>query len=387
VKAKRAAIIRNIDRHHLFRINFDNGERRHFTKVCDDRTAQEILQKIENRIALGTFDIADFTFIKDKSIQLFPFTQEYLIHREQLVSIGKLSKKTLEHDFYALKLFVQFTGKTKSIGQITVNDINDFISHLLNSAKTFYGTTYAPKSVNSYIGHIQGSFNWATEQGYVRENVFRQIKPLKIKIQKHIFTIDEIKVIRAALERSRQRWKLDIFNLALWTGARRAELLNLKHDDIVIQQSPTAGTIHLLKLTGKGDKSRLIPLGDHALALIQDRQRILQDENIIKTIVNSSLPQCYDRYLARAQAGYLFFEIISNGIISRAFLDILRRLRIPGKFHDLRKSFATYALQDGMTLEAVKATLGHADIRTTQQIYTEITLEKLAMENMRRKEQ
>lgn len=386
MKAKRAAIIRSIDKHHLFRINYDNGERRHFTKLCDDKTAQEILSKIQNRIALGTFEIADFTFVKEKSINILAFCKDYLSHREKLTEIGKLSKQTLEHDLQSIKLFIKFTGKTKSISQIAISDIDSFIAYLLNSQKTIYGKPYSPASINSYLGHIQGAWSWAAEQGYIRENIFRSIQPLKTKIQKHIFSLDEISAIRTELSRLPQRWKLDIFNLALWTGARRAELINIKRDDIVIQNSSTAGKIHLLKLTGKGDKTRFVPLGDHALATVRDRLRILQDQIAIKTIADLSQSQIYEKYLERAQAGYLFFEIIDKNTITHTFREVLRKLKIPGKFHDLRKSFASYALQDGMTIEAVKSVLGHSDIRTTQQVYTEITLEKLAVESQRRRE-
>ncbi|MDG2124002.1 MAG: tyrosine recombinase XerC [Verrucomicrobiales bacterium] len=136
------------------------------------------------------------------------------------------------------------------------------------------------------------------------------------------------------------------------TGLRLAELVSLNVEDIDVFGETT-------RVTGKGNKERMVPLGSHALKALQ-------------------------RYRAEARVGAegpLFLSKLRRRITTRAVSDLLRKYLeksdIPLKIspHKLRHSFATHLLDNGADLRSVQALLGHASLSTTQ-IYTHVSAER-----------
>jgi len=117
--------------------------------------------------------------------------------------------------------------------------------------------------------------------------------------------------------------------------------------------------------TGKGNKQRIIPMGDVAL-------------NKIKTYLETARAK-----LTRGQASdRIFLNRSGNGLTRQGFWKLLRKyVRRAGMKrsispHMLRHSFATHLLERGADLRSVQAMLGHADLSTTQ-IYTQVTRHRL----------
>jgi integrase/recombinase XerD len=145
------------------------------------------------------------------------------------------------------------------------------------------------------------------------------------------------------------------------TGVRVSELVGLPVGDANLN----AGFV---RVTGKGKKTRLVPLGEAAREAI-------------------------DRYLAEVRPGWartdddaLFLTERGRRMTRQGFWKLLRGyaraagVRLPtGEVspHKLRHSFATHLVERGADLRAVQAMLGHADIATTQ-IYTHVQTERLA---------
>lgn len=117
---------------------------------------------------------------------------------------------------------------------------------------------------------------------------------------------------------------------------------------------------------GKGDKERLVPVGDQALALLR---RYLQESRPI--------------FDPRGRAREMFLSQRGKGMTRQNFWQRLRHhakiagIRTKVSPHVLRHSFATHLLEHGADLRALQAMLGHADISTTQ-IYTHVTRARLA---------
>lgn len=143
------------------------------------------------------------------------------------------------------------------------------------------------------------------------------------------------------------------------TGMRVSELLNLRIHDV----NPEAGFV---LVRGKGDKERMIPLGEKAADAVRNYQ---QDGR---------------PHLGQATATDLLFpgRRPRQPLTRQGFWKNFRRLAlaagIEGQLspHTLRHSFATHLLEHGADLRAVQALLGHADITTTQ-IYTHVSRERL----------
>ncbi|MDP3876805.1 MAG: site-specific tyrosine recombinase XerD [Methylobacter sp.] len=142
------------------------------------------------------------------------------------------------------------------------------------------------------------------------------------------------------------------------TGLRVSELVNLKFEQISFRQG-------VVRITGKGNKERLVPVGEEAMAwlgnyMIQARKSILGER----------------------QCDYLFVTHRGDSMTRQAFWHIIKRHAKKAGIdkelspHTLRHAFATHLLNHGADLRVVQLLLGHSDLSTTQ-IYTHIARERL----------
>jgi integrase/recombinase XerD len=140
-------------------------------------------------------------------------------------------------------------------------------------------------------------------------------------------------------------------------GLRVSELVGLSLDGLSRAQG-------LVKVTGKGGKQRLVPIGDLACGLV----------DLYVTQVRVAW--------ARDGEQTLFVTPRGTGMTRQAFWKIVRRRALeagivrPVSPHKLRHSFATHLLEGGADLRAVQVMLGHSDISTTQ-VYTHVMTERL----------
>jgi len=175
-----------------------------------------------------------------------------------------------------------------------------------------------------------------------------------------VLSEEEVDRLLAAPDRST---KLGLRNAAMLellyaTGLRVTELCRLRSDAINLE----AG---YLSTMGKGRKQRMVPVGEEAIAVIQEYR-------------TRSRPE-----LDRRHSDYLFLTNRGGAMTRQGFWKLLGKLaRQAGIFkeispHTLRHSFATHLLQRGADLRAVQAMLGHVDISTTQ-IYTHVSRRHLS---------
>jgi len=142
------------------------------------------------------------------------------------------------------------------------------------------------------------------------------------------------------------------------TGLRVSELINLKQSQVNFNQG-------VLRIVGKGDRERLIPLGEEA-------QRWLRD------FIDGPRMEI----LLERQTDYLFPTRRGDRMTRQAFWHIIKRyaekagVRKKMSPHSLRHAFATHLLNRGADLRVVQLLLGHSDLSTTQ-IYTHVARERL----------
>ena len=142
------------------------------------------------------------------------------------------------------------------------------------------------------------------------------------------------------------------------TGMRVSELVGLKLSDLHL-------SLGLVQTLGKGDKERIIPLGDYA---IQWLERYL-DEARPLLVANPSETHVFVNHHGTG---------LSRQGIWKNLKQLVREAGINKEVtpHTLRHSFATHLLENGADLRTVQELLGHADISTTQ-IYTHITKKRM----------
>ena len=142
------------------------------------------------------------------------------------------------------------------------------------------------------------------------------------------------------------------------SGLRVSELVLLKSVEVGMNEG-------VLRVTGKGDKTRLVPFGEEARVWIE---RYLKEARVL--ILNGKI---HDALFVTALGGpmtrQMFWQIIKKYAL-RA------EINAPLSPHTLRHAFATHLLNHGADLRVVQLLLGHADISTTQ-IYTHVARERL----------
>jgi integrase/recombinase XerD len=151
------------------------------------------------------------------------------------------------------------------------------------------------------------------------------------------------------------------------TGLRVSELINLQTSQISLQQG-------VIRVIGKGNKERLVPVGEIALDWLdryyqQARPQLLSKKNSSQKDVN----QCSEIFVTRRGAA----------MTRQAFWYMIKRYALiagisPDRLspHTLRHAFATHLLNHGADLRVVQMLLGHSDISTTQ-IYTHVADQRL----------
>jgi len=142
------------------------------------------------------------------------------------------------------------------------------------------------------------------------------------------------------------------------TGLRVSELVDLQLDEVNLRQG-------VVRVTGKGGRERLVPLGEQAQDALADY-----------------LEQVRGALSARPKTRAVFITARGTGMTRQAFWYLIRRhavsagIRQPLSPHTLRHSFATHLLNHGADLRVVQMLLGHSDLSTTQ-IYTHVARARL----------
>ncbi len=240
-----------------------------------------------------------------------------------------------------------------SLSDVTNEVAINFIVTLKNS-KAKNGKPFKAGALNSYLRNIKTAFNWAVKEQIIRKNPWKGISKLQDPSHKQFRYLkeDDITLIREYLT-DKPSWQLDIFNLCLWTGARRGEAFNIDVQDLYVDDIKSE-MVPFVRLTGKGDKTRNMPLCAEASELLDRRVSYLKNDNKQFEIIDkTSITKAFGR--ARIALGLDYFNA-----------------------HSLRHSFATYCLKDDVPISTVKEFLGHIDIATTM-IYAKTDDELKAM--------
>ena len=153
-----------------------------------------------------------------------------------------------------------------------------------------------------------------------------------------------------------------ILELMYATGLRVSELITLRLDDLHL-------SLGLIQTLGKGDKERIIPIGDQAIKWIEIYLEKVRPELVAKN--------------KKEKTRILFLNYKGEGFSRQGIWKNLKVYVVQAGIekevtpHTLRHSFATHLLENGADLRVVQELLGHADISTTQ-IYTHISKKRMA---------
>ena len=218
-----------------------------------------------------------------------------------------------------------------------------------------------PRSTARQLSTFRRFYRYLLREGRIAEDPTAQIDMPRIGQRlPHSLTEADVEALLAAPDVSQPLGHRDrtMLELLYATGVRVSELVDLKLSQVNLNQG-------VLRIIGKGDRERLVPLGDEA-----------QDW------LHRFVPGPRADILAGRQTDYLFPTRRGGPMTRQSFWYLIRRharkAGIARKLspHTVRHAFATHLLNHGADLRVVQLLLGHSDVSTTQ-IYTHVARERM----------
>ena len=266
-----------------------------------------------------------------------------------------LSKNTTLAYKSDLKLFlIWLDGCKKKFSNIDRIEINNYLAYRLDNGSSL-------STIQRIITCIKSFYSFLFENNIIENNPAQLIEnPKKRRKLPTIITENEVMKLLESPDVKTNKGLRDkcILELLYSSGLRISELLNIKINEISKEKK-------FLKIKGKGNKERLVPIGSFAMNLLivyldTYRLNIKISNNIDILFVNEN-----GSIISRQACWEMIQKYASISLINKKISP-----------HNLRHAFATHLLNNGADLRTVQMLLGHASLSTTQ-IYTHIAKERL----------
>jgi integrase/recombinase XerD len=226
---------------------------------------------------------------------------------------------------------------------------------------SFYREGYSSRTVARHLTTLRSFYRFLLQEGRMQEDATRFLRaPKQWRNLPKYLTREQVSRLLAEpkLDPPNEERDRAMLEVLYASGLRVSELCGVKLSDVNL-------SLGYLRVTGKGGKTRMIPLGQKAQEAIREYQG-----------------RARGRLLGSRPSPYLFVTARGGPLTRQGFwkrLGLYRlRAGIDAKLspHVLRHSFATHLLEGGADLRSIQAMLGHADIATTE-IYTHVVRPRL----------
>jgi integrase/recombinase XerD len=263
----------------------------------------------------------------------------------------RLADHTLESYSRDLQRLGEFTAALgKSIHDLSRHELEQFVDSLMNEG-------LSPRSVARMVAAVRGFFRFAVLTQHLSTNPADDLQaPRAWPALPKFLGVDEVERLISQPDVATPRGLRDraLIEVLYATGLRVSELIRLRASDLNLE----AG---YLSTTGKGNKQRIVPIGEQASAWLTKYIR-----------------EARPGLLGKKSSPWLFVNAKQGTSLTRVgFWKILKGYGMKAGIsrtlspHVLRHSFATHLLEHGADLRSIQMMLGHADLSTTQ-IYTHV---------------
>lgn len=266
-----------------------------------------------------------------------------------------LARNTLDSYRQDLEQFSAWVQKVseKSLLQVEQADIQQYLAFRFPTSK--------PRSISRLIASLRRLYRFALRESKISVDPTLQIESPKLprSLPKSLSEDDVVALLNAPDLNDpiglRDRAMLEILYAS---GLRVSELVGLKVTEVSLSEG-------VVRVTGKGSKTRLVPMGEVAI-------------DWISRYLNEGRPKILEKRLSDS----MFVTQRGSAMTRQAFWYLIKRYALLAGInkhmspHVLRHAFATHLLNHGADLRVVQMLLGHSDISTTQ-IYTHVARERL----------
>ena len=245
---------------------------------------------------------------------------------------------------------------------IGVEDVR--LEHLETFAATIHEFGVSATSQARILSGVRSFFRFLVLDGVLRDDPSELLESPSVgEHLPEVLSTEEVDRMEAAIDLSKWEGQRNraIIEVLFSCGLRVSELVSLKFSDVFAEEK-------YLRIVGKGDKERLVPISDTAL---NEMKLWLFDRNLMK--------------IKPGEQDYVFLNRRGAHLTRTMILIMIKRTAEEAGItktvspHTLRHSFATALLQGGANLRAIQEMLGHENIKTTQ-IYTHIDITTLREE-------
>lgn len=311
-----------------------------------------------------------------EAAQLWPDVAEYLAHLriERGSSANTLSSYTRDLARYTAYLA---QARISSPAQVDPGHIADFLRAV--STGDDGGSALSERSAARILAAVRGVHKYWAQEGRAAHDPAQEVAAPKLaqSLPKALSIDEAARLIEAPNPATglglRDRALLEFLYA---TGARISEAVALDVDDVHSFQHTGQEGLVLVRVTGKGNKQRLVPLGRMAQKSLGDYLSAGRPE-LAEAVTKASAAKT-----RRRASPALFLNKLGTRLSRQSAWSVLRSTAAAAGIssevspHTLRHSCATHMLDGGADIRTVQELLGHASVTTTQ-IYTKVTAESL----------
>ena len=291
----------------------------------------------------------------------FMFEQAHISQVQSFIDYLRFEKRYSQHTIIAyqedLNQFFAYLNAVypcDTLNEISSSFVRSWLAGLMTRGLT-------GKTVNRKISTLKAFFKYHVRTGLLQTTPMTTVVAPKIKKklpvfveQKHTETLFNHVAFPEGWQGHTERM---ILELLYATGMRLSELINIKESQVDVNQQN-------LKVLGKGNKERIIPLN---AAIMGSIAGYMQEKRIEHKTLDS------DYLLVSSKGKKLYPKYVY--LVVKKYLSLVTTIQKKSP-HILRHTFATHLTNHGADLNAVKELLGHSSLAATQ-VYTHNTIEKL----------
>ena len=245
------------------------------------------------------------------------------------------------------------------------SDVDNFFSHVAAEPSTVStrdildylaeNARLSKRSQSRLLSSLRSFFDWLVMEGDRKDNPCDPVDSPKLgRYLPEVLSVDEVTSIIDSVDLSKWTGKRDkaILEILYGCGLRVSEAVGLKISNVYLDEG-------FVRVVGKGDKERIVPMGEMAAAAVREYMAVRPDP---------ASPQ-YDDILFLNRFGKAISRVaLFNMVKNQAMAAGVNKEISP---HTFRHSFATHLIENGADLRVVQEMLGHESILTTE-IYTHI---------------